>query len=95
MRHFSELVRFLAVFFLYSAGLTSVVAFAGIYALAVPWASRSEELTFLFLLLQLSSAAGAFIFGWVQDRLGADADDPDHAGALDPGLRRGLGLRRR
>ena len=70
VRRFSEVVRFLAVFFFYYAGLSSVVAFAGIYA------SRTlgftfRELTVLFLLLQISSALGAFVFGWVQDRLGA------------------------
>ena len=31
----------------------------------------AKELTFLFLLLQLSSAGGAFLFGWIEDRLGA------------------------
>lgn len=70
VRRFSEVVRFLSVYFFYYAGLSSVVAFAGIYA------SRTlgftfKELTLLFLLLQISSAIGAFVFGWVQDRLGA------------------------
>jgi UMF1 family MFS transporter len=69
-RHFSELVRFLCVFFLYSAGLTSVIAFAGIYA-EKTLGFDSGELILLFILLQLSSAAGALSFGAIQDRLGA------------------------
>ncbi len=70
VRHFSEILRFLIVFFLYQAGLTSVVAFAGIYA-ANTLGFTFRELIFLFILLQLSSAGGAFVFGGVQDRIGA------------------------
>jgi len=69
-RHFSELVRFLCVFLLYSAGLTSVIAFAGIFA-ANTLGFSSRELIYLFIVLQLSSAGGAFVFGGLQDRLGA------------------------
>lgn len=69
-RHFSELIRFLCVFFLYSAGLTSVIAFAGIFA-ANTLGFTSKELFFLFIVLQLSSAGGALGFGAIQDRLGA------------------------
>jgi UMF1 family MFS transporter len=67
---FSELVRFLSVFFLYSAGLTSVIAFAGIFAVQT-LQFTPQQLTLLFLLLQLSSAGGAFVFGLIQDRIGA------------------------
>ncbi len=70
VRHFSEIARFLGVFFLYYAGLTSVVAFAGIYA-ANTLGFTIKELILLFILLQVSSAAGAFAFGWIQDRIGA------------------------
>ena len=69
-RHFSELIRFLCVFFLYSAGLTSVIAFAGIFA-ANTLHFTSKELFLLFILLQLSSAGGALGFGAIQDKLGA------------------------
>ncbi|HEX5720773.1 MAG TPA: MFS transporter, partial [Thermoanaerobaculia bacterium] len=70
VRRFSEVVRFLTVYFFYYAGLSSVVAFAGIYA-SRTLGFTSDELMLLFLLLQISSAIGAFVFGWVQDRLGA------------------------
>jgi len=70
VRHFSEMLRFLVVFFLYQGGLTSVVAFAGIYA-ANTLGFTFRELIFLFILLQLSSAGGAFAFGGLQDRIGA------------------------
>ncbi len=69
IRHFQEIVRFLAVYLLFYAGLTSVVAFAGIYA-ANTLGFTSGELILLFIFLQLSAAGGAFLFGWVQDRIG-------------------------
>lgn len=70
VRHFSELVRFLSVFFIYSMGLTSVIAFAGIFAERTLHFT-SNEVTFLFIALQLTSAGGAFLFGILQDRIGA------------------------
>jgi UMF1 family MFS transporter len=68
--HFSELARFLAVFFVYSCGLTIVVAFAGIFA-ARTLGYGPDELIVLFLSLQVSSTAGALLFGVLQDRLGS------------------------
>lgn len=70
VRQFSEVVRFLFVFFLYNAGLSSVIAFAAIYADRTLGFSQ-KEMTLLFVLLQLSAAGGAFLFGFIQDRLGA------------------------
>lgn len=70
VRHFSELVKFLTVFFIYSMGLTSVIAFAGIFAERT-LGFTPGELVGLFMVLQLSSAGGAFFFGWIQDRWGA------------------------
>ncbi len=70
IRRFSELGRFLTVFFVYSCGLSSVFAFAGIYAERTI-GFTSDEMIVLFILLQLSAAGGAFTFGFIQDRLGA------------------------
>ncbi len=70
LAHFKELARFLAVFFLYSCGLASVIAFAAIYAERTIGFTGGEIIG-LFLVLQISAAAGAVLFGWMQDRLGA------------------------
>lgn len=67
--HFSELRRFLVIFFFYQAGLTTVVAFAGIFAERT-LGFTTQELIVLFLMLQVASAAGALVFGWIQDRIG-------------------------
>lgn len=69
IRHFSELGRFLIVFFVFSCGLMTVIAFAGIFAARTLHFSASE-LMLLFILLQVSSALGAFLFGWLEDRIG-------------------------
>ncbi len=68
--YFKQLVRFLAVFFLFSMGLTSIIAFVSVYAqrtigFTIP------ELLGLLLVLQIASAGGAFLFGSIQDRIGA------------------------
>lgn len=68
--HFRELARFLVVFFVYSAGLMSVIAFVGVYAERTV-GFTPDELIVLFLVVQISSAAGAIGFGFLQDRLGA------------------------
>lgn len=70
VRQFSEMVRFLIVYFFFYAGLASVVAFSGVYAVKTVGFS-SGDLIKLFIVLQLSAAAGAFLFGWIQDRIGA------------------------
>lgn len=64
------LFRFFISFFFYMCGLCSIVAFAAIYA--------QKEIGFdtngtilLFASLQVSSAVGAFAFGFFQDRYGA------------------------
>jgi UMF1 family MFS transporter len=65
-----ELLKFLVSFFFYMSGLGAVVAFAAIYAREVLGFSTAENL-WLFASLQLSSAAGALLFGWWQDRVGS------------------------
>lgn len=70
LSHFRDLSFFLFAFFIFSAGLTTVIAFAGIFAVRT-LDFTVGELVGLFLALQVSSAAGAFVFGWIEDRVGA------------------------
>lgn len=66
----AELARFFGAFFLYSCGLTAVIAFSAIFAERTLRFTPGELIT-LFMLLQLSSTAGAVLLGLLQDRLGA------------------------
>ncbi len=68
--HFRQLARFLVVFFVYSLGFTIAIAFSGIFA-RTTLGFTANELVALFLILQLTSAAGAVLFGWLQDRVGS------------------------
>ncbi len=69
IRHFSQLARFLVAFFLFQAGLTTMFAFAGIYATDTV-GFEAGDLIVLFLVLNVSAAGGALGFGWIQDRIG-------------------------
>lgn len=70
LRRFQDLARFLVTFFVFFSGLTTIIAFAAIYAERT-LGFTPAELVLLFITLQISSAAGALVFGFVQDRLGA------------------------
>jgi UMF1 family MFS transporter len=70
LRHFRELARFLVVYFVYSCGLMTVIAFAAIYA-GSTIGFTGDELIVLFLVLQIASAAGALLGGPLQDRIGS------------------------
>jgi len=65
-----ELLKFFAAFLLYMSGLGAIVAFAAIYAERVLGFSTAQNLV-LFASLQVSSAVGALLFGWWQDRVGS------------------------
>lgn len=61
---------FLLCFFFASAGLSTVIYFAGIFATR-ELGMNTDQLTIMFLALQLSAAAGALGFGGLQDKLGS------------------------
>jgi UMF1 family MFS transporter len=63
------LFQFLGAFMVYMAGLDAIVKFVGIYAREEVRLSVAE-LGMLFLVLQLSAAAGALGFGWLEGRIG-------------------------
>ena len=65
-----ELLKFLVSFFFYMCGLGAVVAFAAIYSERVLGFTTAQNLM-LFASLQISSAIGALLFGWWQDRAGS------------------------
>lgn len=63
------LFQFLVAFMVYMAGLDAVMKFVGIYATA-ELAFGQGDLTIMFLILQLSAAAGALGFGFLEARFG-------------------------
>jgi len=69
-REHKTLFRFLLAFMVYMAGLDAVVKFVGIYA-KKELAFEMSDITKMFLILQLSAAAGAVGFGFLESKFGA------------------------
>lgn len=65
-----QLIRYFLAYFLYNDGVNTIFVFAAIFATAVLQFSTQDVVIF-FLVMQLSSAAGALGFGWVTDRIGS------------------------
>lgn len=67
---FSQLIRFLGVFFVFMVGVNATIAFSGIYAVQT-FGFSAKELFLLGVGLQIPAALGALLFGFLQDRIGA------------------------
>lgn len=68
-QRYRELWRFLICLVFYQAGIQTVIALAAVYAQQVMGFTTRDTLV-LFLVVNVTAAAGAFGFGQVQDRLG-------------------------
>jgi len=72
LRHaqrYADLQRFLLCIVFYQAGIQTVIALAAVYAQqAMGFTTR--DTIFLILVVNITAALGAFVFGQVQDRLG-------------------------
>jgi MFS transporter, UMF1 family len=67
---FRDLFRFLIVLAIYYCGINTVVVLAAVYAQEVIGFSTSDTII-LVMVVNVTAAAGAFLFGQVQDRLGS------------------------
>lgn len=64
-----DLRRFLWCIVCYQAGVQTVIALAAIYTQEALGFSTQDSIK-LILLVNVTAAGGAFVFGWIQDRLG-------------------------
>lgn len=70
IRDFRDLTMFLVSLFFSQAGLNIVISFAFIYgAQIIKW--QPSTMIFMFIITQVTAAAGAIFFGFIQDRMGA------------------------
>lgn len=72
LRHaaqFRDLRRFLLCILFYQAGIQAVIALAAIYAQQAMGFTTPQTIT-LILVVNFTAAAGAFAFGYLQDRIG-------------------------
>ncbi len=70
IRDYKDLMILLASFFPAYAGLSIVISFAFIYGdQVIKWSGATQ--IFMFVITQCTAAAGAFLFGFLQDKWGA------------------------
>ncbi|MFP4522549.1 MAG: MFS transporter, partial [Fibrobacterota bacterium] len=69
IRHYKDLFVFLSAFFFYSAGTSVIISFAAIFA-ETTFGFGKGDLIFLIIIVNFVAAAGALIFGYVQDLTG-------------------------
>jgi UMF1 family MFS transporter len=69
LRQFADLRQFLLCSLFYQAGIQAVITLAAVYATQAMGFSTRQTLS-LILVVNLTAAAGAFVFGQWQDRIG-------------------------
>ncbi len=69
-RDYPDLSRFLVCLGVYYCGIQTVVALAAVYADQALGFTTQQSMA-MILAVNLAAAAGAFLLGWVHDRLGA------------------------
>jgi UMF1 family MFS transporter len=68
-REYQDLRRFLVCILFYQAGIMAVIALAAIYAQEAMKFTTQQTIT-LILVVNITAAAGAFCFGYLQDAIG-------------------------
>ena len=69
-QHYRDLFNLLITIFIYSCGTTTIVHLASVYAQEVLKFTAKDSLV-LILVVDITAAIGAFIFGIVQDKIGS------------------------
>jgi UMF1 family MFS transporter len=70
LRRYPQLWRYLLARMLFTDGLNTLFAFGGVFA-AGTFGMTVAEVIMFGLILNITAGAGAFAFGWVDDRIGA------------------------
>jgi UMF1 family MFS transporter len=70
VRRYREIVRFLIARLMFMEGINTLFAFGGIFA-AVAFGMQTSEIILFGILLNVTAAAGAFGFAWLDDFLGS------------------------
>jgi UMF1 family MFS transporter len=69
LRNFRDLTRFLTCLIFYQAGIQTIVVIAAIYAQQVMGFNHNDTIL-LVVLVNVTAAVGAFVFGIIQDKIG-------------------------
>ena len=69
-RDHANVFRFLIAAMIYSDGVHTVFALGGVYA-GITFGMQTEEIIVLGISLNVTAGLGAFLFGWIDDRIGS------------------------
>lgn len=70
VRNYREIVKFLVARMLFMDGINTLFIFGGVYAVGT-FGMAVEEVLLFGIVLNVTAGLGAFVFGWMDDRLGA------------------------
>ncbi len=70
IKDFSELIKFIISYLIYNDGIIIVISFAAIYG-ATRFDMNSKQLINYFIIANITSMLGAFLFGYILDKIGA------------------------
>jgi MFS transporter, UMF1 family len=70
IKHFRELLKFIISYLIYNDGIVVIIAFASIYG-STRFGMTGQELIKYFIIMNVTSFIGAFIFGYILDKIGA------------------------
>lgn len=70
IKEFRELVKFFVSYLIYNDGIVIVISFASIYG-ATRFGMTTKQLIMYFIIVQSTAILGAFIFGYILDKIGA------------------------
>jgi len=70
LRHHPQLWRYLLARMIFTDGLNTLFAFGGVFA-AGTFGMPVAEVIMFGLILNVTAGAGALVFGWIDDRIGA------------------------
>ncbi len=69
-RNHANVFRYLIAAMIYSDGVHTVFALGGVYA-GITFGMKTEEIIMLGISLNVTAGLGAFLFGWVDDKIGS------------------------
>ena len=70
VHHYRDLFRFLIALAIFYSGIHTVIVIAAVYAQEVMGFTTQDSIT-LILIVNITAALGAFVFGFVQDKIGS------------------------
>jgi len=70
VRNHANVFRYLVAAMIYTDGVHTVFALGGVYA-GITFGMKTEEIIVLGIGLNVTAGLGAFLFGWVDDRIGS------------------------